>query len=222
MIQRTKLEVRADLPPKIETFVELDMHPAQAAAYRKIASAVDPMVLLAEGVETSVSIVLTQILRLIQITTDPALLGLPVASSVKLDWIDGWLEDNPNESVIIGTRFRETAIKIAERYEGFKLIIGGNRATVDSTVKRVVGTIAAMGEGLDLPHIDHMICVDVEWSSILMQQFLDRIHRINIDTAKNIYYLICVDTVDSLIHTAIRNKWNTKELAERYLKGIKP
>lgn len=222
MIQRKKEDVRADLPPRIEQYIDLEMSPKQASAYRKIEHADDPYVELAEGIETSVQIILTQILRRIQITTDPALLGLPGGSSVKLDWVMEWLEDNPNESVIIFTRFRETALLLKSQLgDKFKLIVGGNRAAITSDDRYIVGTISAMGEGLDLPHIDHAIFIDVEWSSILMQQAIDRIHRINITNAKNIYYLRCVGTVDELVHNAIRLKWSTKELAERYLNGRK-
>lgn len=220
MIQRKKEDVRADLPPRIEQYIDLEMGQAQARAYRKIADARDPIVDIGEGLEASVSIVLTQILREIQITTDPALLGLSGASSVKLEWLTEWLEDNANESVIIFTRFRDTAEKIyATLGANAKLIVGGKRATITPDDKLIVGTISAMGEGLDLPHIDNAIFLDVEWSSILMQQAIDRIHRINIENAKNIYYLRCANTVDALVHQAIRAKWNTKELAERYLNG---
>lgn len=220
-IARTKQDVRADLPPRNDIYVDLEMGAKQAATYDKVANAGDPVVVLdsAQGVETTVQIVLTQILREIQITTDPALVGLSGVSSVKLEWIADWIEDNPTESVIIFTRFRETAEKLAAQLEGFTLIVGGKRGKVDASVTRIVGTISAMGEGLDLPHIDNAIFIDVEWSSILMQQAIDRIHRININNAKNIYYLRCKDTTDELLHLAIRSKWRTKEIVNNYLSG---
>ena len=228
MLARTKQEVRDDLPPRIDQYIDLEMSRDQASAYRKIEEANDPSVELADGVETSVSIVLTQILRLIQVTTDPTLLGLSTASSVKLDWVQDWLEDNPQESVIIFTRFRDTAIKLhtlfnsQERLDdgrGFKLIVGGHRDDVTANDRYIVGTISAMGEGLDLPHIDNAIFIDREWSSILMDQAIDRIHRINITNAKNIYWLRCINTVDEMMQQANESKWSTKQIVESYLKG---
>lgn len=218
-IQRTKEDVRADLPPKIETYVNLEMGALQRRYYSNLLNAVDPIVELAEGVETTVGIVLTQILRKIQVTTDPALLGLPVGASVKLDWVREWLADNPNESVLIATRFRGVAERLAAELEGFTLVVGGKRGAIDSSVRRIVGTISAMSEGLDLPHIDNTICIDVETSPILMQQLIDRTHRINIDVAKNIYYLQCVNTADKLVDMCWRNHWNTAELIKHYLNG---
>lgn len=220
MLQRKKEDVRSDLPERIDQYVDLEMSKAQRAIYKKLAEADDPIVDLGDGLETSASIVLTQILREIQITTDPALLGALSVPSVKLEWLASWLEDNPNESVIIFTRFRGTAEKIhSTMVPNAKLIVGGKRPPISSDDRVIVGTIAAMGEGLDLPHIDHAIFLDVEWSSIQMQQAIDRIHRINITNAKHLYFLRCVDTVDALVHMAIREKWTTKELAEHYLNG---
>lgn len=222
MIQRRKEDVRNDLPERIDQYIDLEMSKVQQALYRTIHDAPDPMVDIGQGLETSVSIVLTRILREIQVTTDPRLLGLTDVSSVKLDWLNTWLEDNPNESVIIFTRFRDTAISLHQQLGAkFKLIVGGKRDVVTPQDRYIVGTIAAMGEGLDLPHIDHAIFLDVEWSSILMQQAIDRIHRINISNAKNVYFLRCINTVDILVHNALLGKWSTKELTEQYLNGRK-
>lgn len=220
VLQRRKEDVRADLPEKIEQYVDLEMSKDQRVTYDTIVAAEDPFVDIGDGLETSVSIVLTKILRLIQVTTDPALLGLSDKPSVKLDWLDSWLEDNPEESVIIFTRFRATAEQLAAKLgDRFKLIVGGKRAKITSDDRFIVGTISAMAEGLDLPHIDNAIFIDIEWSSILMQQAIDRIHRINITNAKNIYYLRCVNTVDVMLHQAISEKWSSKQITEAYLNG---
>lgn len=163
-------------------------------------------------------ILLTRILRLIQATTDPALLDHPSASSVKLDWLREWLADHPDESVIVFTRFRDTAIKINSWGAFDKLIVGGRkRENVTTADRRIVGTIAAMGEGLDLPWIDYAIFLDVEWSSIMMTQAIDRIYRINIETVKHVMYLRCANTVDKLVHDAVQRKWTTHQIVEQFL-----
>jgi SNF2 family DNA or RNA helicase len=218
MLQRSKQEVRSDLPERIDQYIDLEMLPEQAKAYAKIINCNDPIVIFDELNEATIQIALTRILRLIQMTTDPTLLGVNAASA-KLEWLNEWLEDNPNESVIIFTRFRATAEKLHKQLDGFKLIVGGNRAVVDPSVTRIVGTISAMGEGLDLPYIDNAIFIDCEWSSILMTQAIDRIHRINISNAKNVYFLRCVATADELMIDTVRNKWSTREMVEQYLKG---
>jgi len=218
MLQRSKQDVRPDLPDNIIEYIDLEMYPDQSKAYKHLVDSEDPIVSI-DGVDITVQIVLTQILREIQLTTDPMLLGLNT-KSIKLDWVIDWVEDNPNESVIIFTRFASTAKKLKELLPQFELVIGGTKARkMVSADRRIIATIAAGAEGMDLPWVDTAIFLDVEWSSILMQQALDRIHRINIENVKHTYYLRCKGTVDYLLHTALQGKWNTKELAERFLKG---
>lgn len=222
MIARKKTDVRSDLPPRIDINIDLEMGKKQAAVYRTIRDANDPTVDLGNGVETSVAITLTRILREIQVTTDPSLLDVTDVPSVKLEWLTNWLEDNPQESVFIATRFKPTALKLREMLgDKFKLVVGGQRDQITPQDNYIVGTIAAVGEGLDLPHIDNTIVIDGDWSSILMQQLQDRTHRITIMNAKNVYYLKCINTSDELVHQAWKNKWTTKQLTDAYLNGRK-
>lgn len=217
MLRRLKKDVRADLPDRIDQVIDLEMNADQAKVYGDLYDA-EINALIAPDVEISMPILLTRILRLIQATTDPALLGHPVASSVKLEWLRYWLEDHPDESVIVFTRFRETAIKINSWGAFDKLIIGGRkRENVTTDDRRIVGTIAAMGEGLDLPWIDYAIFLDCEYSSILMHQAIDRIYRINIETVKHVYYLQCINTVDQLVYNVIQRKWSTQQIVEQFL-----
>lgn len=217
VLRRLKKDVRADLPDRIDQVIDLEMNADQAKVYSDLYDA-EINALIAPNVEISMPIVLTRILRLIQATTDPALLGLPTASSAKLEWLREWLEDHSGESVIVFTRFRETAIKINGWGTFDKLIIGGRkRENVTTADRRIVGTIAAMGEGLDLPWIDYAIFLDCEYSSILMHQAIDRIYRINIDSVKHVYYLQCVNTADQLVYNVIQRKWSTQQIVEQFL-----
>lgn len=217
MLRRLKKDVRADLPDRIDQVIDLGMSADQAQVYNDLYDA-EINALIAPDVEISMPILLTRILRLIQATTDPALLGHPSASSVKLEWLREWLEDHPDESVIVFTRFRDTAQKINGWGMFDKLIIGGRkRENVTPADRRIVGTIAAMGEGLDLPWIDYAIFLDCEYSSILMHQAIDRIYRINIDSVKHVYYLQCVNTVDQLVYNVIQRKWTTQQIVEQFL-----
>lgn len=220
MIRRYKKDVAPELPPRIDTVISIEMNKDQARVYNKI-KAIDDITADIDGVEFDIRIVLTHILRLMQCTSDPTILDLK-ASSAKLEYLKEWLEDNQDQSVIVFTKFRDVAEKIhKEILPEAKLIIGGkNKPQIDHSVTRIVGTIAAMSEGLSLEHIDNAIFIDLEWSSILMQQALDRIHRINITAPKNVYYLICSGTVDELVYNALQNKWDNSDLINAYLKGV--
>lgn len=227
-LRRLKTDVRADLPEKITQYVDVALNDDQAKLYKKLSEAEDLEVMLDEATDLSVvmPILLTKILRLIQCTTDPALLEAK-ASSAKLEWLQEWLEANPDQPVIVFTRFRETALKIAEQIKANEdinadpvVIIGSSkRPEITGNERIIVGTIAAMGEGLDLPHINTAIFVDCEWSSILMTQAIDRIHRINITATKHIIYLKAPNTVDELLLDAVEGKWSTMQLVQSFIRG---
>ncbi len=217
-VRRRKIDVRADMPEKIEQIIDIDLLPEQRKVYNKIVDACDIVVNLSEDIKTLIPIRLVEILRLCQAAIDPQLLGI-TAPSAKLDWLADWLEDNEGTSVIVFTRFHDTAMRLHKLYGG-KLIVGGQKQpTITTDDKLLFGTIAAMGEGLDLPHISTAIFLDIEWSSILMTQAVDRIYRINIDEPKHIIYLRGVNTIDSLLLDAVNNKWSQRELVEAYVRS---
>lgn len=223
---RTKTEVRPDMPAKLTEYIEVELDADQQRIYDAIANSDDLEVELTADVSVVVPIVLTHILRMIQATTDPELLGVQ-SSSAKLEWLLEWVEANANEPVIIFTRFKDTAAKIAalleEKLEHKALLLtGGSAAPAQAEVdaaKLIVGTIAAMGEGLDAPHIDTAIFVDCEWSSLLMRQATDRIYRINITNAKRVIHLLAKGTYDHFVLQAVKNKLSTQELVQAFLTG---
>lgn len=216
-MRRLKTDVREDLPAKIETYIPITMGPAQQRIYTKLCDTPDYDIKI-DDVSIPMPIVLTQILQRIKATTDPTLLGLK-APSAKLEWVQEWVEDNDTESVIIFTRFRETAIKLHELLGGVLIVGGTQRPNVTPANRLIIGTTAAMGEGLDLPWIDNAIFVDCEYSSILMTQAIDRIHRISITSAKHIMYLVCEGTDDELVYGAVRDKLTMAEMVTRFLRG---
>ena len=81
----------------------------------------------------------------------------------------------------------------------------------------IVGTIAAMGESLNLQRASTAIFIDQEWSTIQMAQAEDRLHRIDITEPKNIIYLIAENTVDRLVAKALEKKWSQITLVKEFL-----
>lgn len=205
MIQRNKEDVAPELPPKVISRVPLSMTEKQREAYLKIKNADDIVVDIGAPDPLLIVNALAKITRLQQITSDPVMLGVE-AESAKIEWVHDWLQDNPSAKAVIFTRFRHTAEVIQKRFGGV-LIVGGVK-TVPQHWDMVVGTIDAMGEGLNLQAADYAIFVDQHWSTIKMQQAIDRIHRMGITSTKFIYYLICKGTVDYTIAEAIENKWD--------------
>jgi SNF2 family DNA or RNA helicase len=226
MVRRTKAEVAPDLPPRIMQHVPVAMTNWQEKFYAEIEN-MDDIILRQEGYDPIyISNVLAKIVRLQQVTSWPSLLGRSYPSG-KVEWVMDWLADNPEETVVIFTKFRglaeylHTAIQ-----EPNDIIVGGVLALperfLNGDARIIVGTIAAMGEGLNLQRADSAIFIDQEWSTIKMEQAFDRVHRITIDKPKNIYLLHCPDTVDDLVRDALDNKWEVTQLVYEATKYWNP
>lgn len=221
VIQRTKEEVLPDLPPKIEQRVRVQMTDTQRAMYAKVRDADDILIDVDAADPLVITNVLARITRLQQIASDPMLLGLQ-ATSAKLEWLSEYIEDNSNESIVIFTRFRELAVKIAYKLNA-AYVVGGKESTLvrfqTGETQYVVGTIDAMGESLNLQKARTAIFVDQHWSSIAMAQAIERIHRADITEAKHIIYLMAEGSVDSLLMKTLDDKWNLQRMVREYLNG---
>lgn len=228
VIQRSKAEVAPELPPKTFTFVPIELGTQQRKYYDAIAQADDLDVLdptTGELTPIQIKNVMSRMLRLQQCASNPTLLGFD-AKSAKLEWLQEWVEDNPKEPVIVFSRFRETAKLASEMMQG-ALIIGGavaghNGFTVDPRKElRIVGTIAAMSEGLNLDHIHTAIFLESDWDSILMRQSFDRIHRLTSTVPKQLIFLEAVDSVDAVIRATWERKLSVVEMCRNYLEDVR-
>jgi SNF2 family DNA or RNA helicase len=218
-LRRTKEEVAPQLPPKIIGRVPVRMDAEQERVYKKVKNAKDLVVNLEDG-STNPLIVqsaLTQILALQRIASLPeAHFSLKIGSA-KFEWLKGYLEDNPDETVVIFTRFVDTAKYIADHISMSErdLYIGGSDrplAFLNGQKRLLVGTIAMMGEGQNYQRAKTAIFFEQDWSTIKMSQAYDRIHRIDITESKNIILLESKNTVDGLILDAIDHKWSETEM----------
>jgi len=231
---RTKSEVAPELPPKILQRIPLDMETQQRELYSKIATTKDIEVLLSDfeasyvgdnpDVDIIIPNVLARIIRLQQVSCDPRLLDFQIPSS-KLIWLDDWFKANPEQKVVIFSKFRATAQKLANMYKA-PLIVGGVKNPTMAAAPfllgesdKIFGTIDAMGVSLDgLQRASTAIFLDQTWSSLMMQQATDRIHRMNITEPKHIIYLHNQRTVDDLVLDALDQKWTDKELVRTFVK----
>lgn len=201
-----------ELPEKILVETHVAMDERQLAVYQTIKRQRDIEVTV-QNQRLLIQNVLTLITRLQQVSVWPPLLGL-AGPSGKVSWLDEFLEDHEGEPTIIFTRFRALAIHLATKLK-CGLIIGGERRPVGES-GRLVGTIDAMGEGLNLQWAKHAVFLDSHWSTIRMTQAIDRIHRIDIKEPKNIY-LLWSSREDRLVLDALDHKWTESELVFHYL-----
>lgn len=213
-LKRTKMDVRDDLPPLTVQRVPVELNSKVLRYDHEFKTAGDVLVDI-EGNEFVVANALARIAKRRQLTSNG--LGL-VPTTDKIEWVKDYVEDNPNTNILIFTVFRATARRLAADL-ACPLVIGDEqRPDVAGTKPNLlVGTVKAMGESYDMPWMDVAIFVDCEWSTTLMEQARDRIHRINITSPKLALYLYHPGTVDDLVFEALDNKWDTIQVVQEYL-----
>lgn len=219
MLRRTKDEVAPQLPEKIIIEQRVDLTPCQRPLYESIRKQDDILVMLDEGVETTIPNALAMLTRLQQFSVYPPGLGVTrCPTSGKLEWLESFMQDHADEGIVVFTRFRDVTELVHEKYGG-DIVMGGRRE-ISSNPTFCVGTIDAMGEGLNFQWAKHAIFLDAHWSTIKMTQAIDRVHRINITEAKNLY-LLWSTREDKLIIDAFNNKMSEAELVYYFLHGGK-
>lgn len=219
MLRRTKSEVVPQLPEKIIIEQKIDLLPEQQKLYGTMKKQNDIIVTLDNGVELTIPNALAMLTRLQQLSVWPPLLPSDAspAGSGKLDWLATFLTDHEGEPVVVFTRFRAVAEHLHTAYGG-DIVIGGQREVSDNPTF-CVGTIDAMGEGLNFQWAKHAIFLDSHWSTIKMTQAIDRIHRMNITEPKNLYFLWSTRE-DKLVIDAFNNKMSEAELVYYFLREV--
>lgn len=230
VIQRSKRDVAPMLPAKIEMHVPIEMTAKQAKLYARIKHLAETDLKLDNPLNgADVLLVknhLGRILRLQQAAVDPCLLGTDDDGG-KIAWLLEYVDDNPDDTLLVFTRFRDTAIRVANKLD-VPYFVGGKTnmpaGTSFADFPKIVATIDAAKEGLNLGHIWHTVFLDCHWSSIAMAQAVDRTERdLAATQARRITYLEAVDyagnqTVDALVRQALEAKWDTIALVNEWLK----
>lgn len=220
-----KADVMPELPPLQVMHIPIELGVTQRRAYEAIKNVKDLEVQFDDLSEPMfIQHALTKLVRLLQCASDPAGLDLVIIPSAKLDWLADWVSDNPNEPVLIFSRYRKTAERAAKLIGADRLIMGGKSLETPHVkprplveCRRIVATIAAAGEGYDLGHMSTAIFLDQDWSSILMAQAQERIDRGGNTEPKQIIMLHALNTVDELVKNALECKWNTKQIIDAFL-----
>lgn len=207
---RKRSEVMQWLPPKHYQTIKLEMNNKQKKAYESVRDTFEYEDLI------DAPSVLAQLTRLRQLTTCPSIL-VPEIKNEKEKFIMEWLEDNPNESVIIFSTFSSYLKQLQKKIKGSRLITGEiNQKQRDEAVKAfqagkvrvILANIKAAGTGLTLDKAETVIFLDKEYNPSDNEQAEDRI----VPTVKErnhsmtVISLIMKNTVDEMIHHLLEQK----------------
>jgi SWI/SNF-related matrix-associated actin-dependent regulator 1 of chromatin subfamily A len=228
-VQRKRSEVMAWIPPKQYQTIEVEMDAKQRKAYN---SMLNTFTIEEDGeIKADAPSVLAQLTRLRQICLHPGLLDID-SPSAKENFILEWLEDNPNEQVIIFSNFSSYLKHLHKKIGGdCQLIIGETSKDLRQNivdmfqtggVKVILANIQAAGVGLTLDAASTVIFLDRDYIPANNQQAEDRI----VPTTENsnqrctIIDVVCKDSIDEKINDILKKKKSVIEVVNNY-KGIK-
>jgi len=225
MLRRTKAQVAADLPPRIEEDLVVELEPAQRRLYEAELKRARQMLL---GVTSSREFdaqrfnILQSLLRLRQICCDPRLLGAPTSAddSAKLGALLEQIEPILAEGhkVLIFSQFVSMLEllqpELAARKIRYLTITGqteNRQALVDEfqsspQVGVFLLSLKAAGSGLNLTAASYVVLYDPWWNPAVEAQAIDRTHRIGQINQVIAYRLLAKDTVEEKIRALQRSK----------------
>jgi len=220
-IRHTKKEVLPYLPEKYQRRVTLEMSPKQRDVYKKMEG--ELYVMLDTGEPLWAPSVMAQIMRLRQINTDPAILGVD-APSIKTDFILQTLESSDSK-VVIFSCFEKYIRRLDSLISTPHIVISGripveerlkavDRFQSDDSVRYALGTIQCMGEGITLTSASDCILADRWWNPSVNTQAEDRLHRIGQKSAVQVINPIVENSIDATLDQILDSK---KTMATEYL-----
>jgi SNF2 family DNA or RNA helicase len=195
-----------DLPTKTEQSMYVDLSPAQRRAYDELR---DSYVAQLDSGENVIAIQpIVMLTRLRQLASGLGLVSTEVTDSTKLDLACELLADDPDEPYVVFTWYKASAIELAKRLNEETYLVTGDTKATDRTAfiqafqaghRRVfIGTIATLGESVNLHRAANAIRLDRSWNPAANEQAEDRIYRIGQDRPVTITDIVARETVDDL------------------------
>jgi superfamily II DNA or RNA helicase len=220
VLRRLKRDVAAELPPRTDALMYVELDDRERATYDAIRAATQREVVAMLEAGGGVMAALEALLRLRQAACHPALLPTAVrggsaapARSSKLDRLIDAIEDLAADGhrALVFSQWTSLLDLIEPHLHasgiGFVRLDGStvDRAGVVAQFQADDGppvmllSLKAGGTGLNLTAADHVFLVDPWWNPAVEDQAADRAHRIGQDKPVMVYRLVARDTVEERI-----------------------
>ncbi|MHB1200038.1 MAG: DEAD/DEAH box helicase, partial [Polaromonas sp.] len=219
MLRRTKALVAAELPPKVETVMRVELSGQQADLYETIRLGMEKSVreaLNTKGLAKSQITILDALLKLRQVCCDPHLLKLDAAkkvkTSAKLEQLMELLPEMLAEGrrILLFSQFTSmlTLIEAELKKRGIAWVkLTGQSQKRDALIEQFTSgqvplfliSLKAGGVGLNLPQADTVIHYDPWWNPAVENQATDRAHRIGQTQSVWVVKLVAQGTIEERI-----------------------
>lgn len=230
LLRRTKELVAAELPPKQETVLEVELHPRHRHLYdRRFQRERQKLLGLVDDVGANRFQIFRSLTLLRQLALDPALVDEGTAPSAKLDALTDLLVEAVEEGhrVLVLSQFTRFLGAARERARE----AGISHAYLDGSTadrQRVIDgfrageaavffvSLKAGGVGLNLVEADYVVLLDPWWNPAVEDQAIDRAHRIGQTRPVIVYRMVATNTIEQKV---IALKEAKARLFERVLDG---
>ena len=219
MLRRTKALVAAELPPKVESVMPVELSGPQADLYETIRLGMEKTVreaLQTKGLAKSQITILDALLKLRQACCHPALVPLDAAkkvkTSAKLEQLMALLPEMLAEGrrILLFSQFTSmlTLIEAELKKRGLPWVkLTGQSVKRDAIIEQFTSgqvplfliSLKAGGVGLNLPQADTVIHFDPWWNPAVENQATDRAHRIGQTQSVWVVKLVAQGTIEERI-----------------------
>jgi SWI/SNF-related matrix-associated actin-dependent regulator of chromatin subfamily A-like protein 1 len=221
---RREKEGSVQLPTKTIIKIPVQLNGRQREMYEELRASLALWVTSLSGQEilTQAENILTRLLRLAQLASNPALIDaayaeVPSKFGVLDDLLSRYLRQ-PDEKVIVWTSFVENISALRKRFVHLKpvCIRGGMDSAAkqrsvkafkkDDQVRLLIANPAAAREGLTLTEASTAIYIDRTFNLVDFLQSQDRIHRLSQTRPCNILLLMAEGTIDEYVDFSLEQK----------------
>ncbi|GAA4479399.1 DEAD/DEAH box helicase [Rhodococcus olei] len=215
MLRRTKEQVAADLPPKQEQVLEVELSPRHRTLYdTRLQRERQKILGLVDDLDSNRFTILRSLTVLRQLSLDPALVDDEHAAvgSAKVDALLEQLEDvvAGGHRALVFSQFTGFLDRVRRRLDAegiaYAYLDGSTRGrgkvlddfkTGDAPVFLI--SLKAGGFGLNLTEADYCFLLDPWWNPATEAQAVDRTHRIGQTRNVMVYRLIAKDTIEEKV-----------------------
>ena len=222
MLRRTKQEVAADLPEKIEQVIELDLNPRHRRLYDRQLQLERKKVLgLLDDVRKNRFKIFASLTLLRQLSIDPSLVDAKHAKvpSTKLDALIEQIDEvvAGGHRVLVFSQFTRFLQKVRRRLDvervAYCYLDGSTRRRSEVIEEFKEGaapvfliSLKAGGVGLNLTEADYCIVIDPWWNPATESQAVDRTHRIGQTKSVVVIRYVAKDTIEDKVMAMKRHK----------------
>ncbi|WP_159809646.1 DEAD/DEAH box helicase [Cellulomonas citrea] len=215
VLRRTKEQVAADLPARLEHVVEVELAPRHRALYdRYLARERQKVLGLLEDFDGNRFEIFRSLTLLRRLALDPSLVdeahtGVPAS---KLDHLAAMLDEivADGHRVLVFSQFTGVLGRVRDRLDahgtGYAYLDGattGRPAVIESfrtgDVPVFLISLRAGGVGLTLTEADYVVLLDPWWNPAVEAQAVDRAHRIGQTKQVMVYRLVAAGTIEDKV-----------------------